>query len=360
MRWYYILIILVLKTNAECPPTVEFYPCRCVQYIPLLTDKYFWSSINVTTYDRSILCENIDTALNMKMIFDNLTEILSVEYRNFDSFSLRNTTIGEIPSNAFGNLTFLIIQFEDNPYLSTIDPEAFTNINAEYVQVFETSNTNLSQTIFETVLNKFENLLRITMLNDNVQHIPSFAFRQSNLRHIWFGLEGTMHKQPLKSIDSYAFYHVSSLGLLRIISDDLSQFNQYSFAIKQTSELIPWEILLIIGGQQISSKSFPLTSLTHFGNRLVSLWFYDTPNLKYLDEAVFKPFLGPDGAGREIDLAHSQSITYETEPTCPCEMYWIQRDYYRLQGDFFFPHPVYGYPCWFYDFSACENVESDP
>jgi hypothetical protein len=343
----------VLKTNSECPSPTLFYPCRCVQSTPSVTDKYFLSSINVKTYNRSILCENIHTTLNLQTIFENLTEILSIEYKNFDSFFLRNTTLREIPSNAFGNLTFLIIQFEHNPYLSRIHPKAFTKINAKYVQIFEKSNTNLSQTIFKTVINRFVNLLKITMLNDNVQHIPSFAFRQSKLEQIWFGMEGDIDKQPLESIDPYAFYHLNSLGFLRIFSDNLSRFNRNSLTLKRNPE---YHILeLFIGGKQISSKSFPLTSLSQFGGRSVNLWFFNTPNLKYLDENIFKPFLESDG--KEINLISSQIITMsEIEPTCPCEMYWIQRDYYRPNDPTWFPL-VYGYPCWRYDFSSCQNVE---
>ncbi len=34
-------------------------------------------------------------------------------------------------------------------------------------------------------------------------------------------------------------------------------------------------------------------------------------------------------------------------------MYWIQRDYYRSVDPTWSIHPVYGYPCWDYDFSSC-------
>ena len=52
---------------------------------------------------------------------------------------ITNTTIREIPSIIFSNLTFLTIQFEHNPYLSTIDPNAITNTN-EHILIFETLN----------------------------------------------------------------------------------------------------------------------------------------------------------------------------------------------------------------------------
>jgi hypothetical protein len=351
---YFILTIFILKTNGECPPKAQFYPCTCVQSVSSVTDEYFFSSINVTTYGRSILCENIDTILNLQTIFKNLTKILFNEYQNFDSFSLRNTKLKEIPSNVFGNLTFLTIQFKDNPYLSTIHPESFTKINAKSVRVFETSNTNLSETIFQTVLSQFENLLKITMLNDNVQYIPSYAFRQSKLEQIWFGIEGGIDKQPLQSIDCYAFYHLNSLEFLRIFSDDLSRFDRNSLALERNPEMRHLE--LFIGGRQISSKSFPLTSLAQFGGRNVFLRFSGTSNLKYLDENIFKPFLEADQSKSSIDVAWSEGITWQI-PTCPCEMYWIQRDYFHPTNFTLFDNRVFGYPCWNYDFSSCQNAK---
>ncbi|CAF3468111.1 unnamed protein product [Rotaria sp. Silwood1] len=278
----------------------------------------------------------------------------SMEDRHFDTFLLRNTTLSEIPSNVLANLTFLILQFEHNPYLSTIHSDAFINTN-DYVRVFETSNTNLSETIFASVISNFANLLKITMLNDSVQRIPSNVFCQSTLQQLWFGIHG-IATQPLKSVDSYAFYYLPSLQFLRIFSDDLSQFNKESFALRTSCDNECGLLEIHLGGRQLSSNSFPLTSLTLFGGRSVFIRFYQTPNLKYLDEAIFKPYLESDGSKSILDVAHSGSFVWGTEESCPCEMAWIQRDYFHSGDSMLIDNRVYGYPCWTYNFSSCKNI----
>jgi hypothetical protein len=76
-----LLTIFELKINAECPTRTLFYPCTCVQSVPSVTDKYFFSSINITTYDRSILCENIRTTLNLQMIFNRNYKRFGLEWK---------------------------------------------------------------------------------------------------------------------------------------------------------------------------------------------------------------------------------------------------------------------------------------
>ena len=241
--------------------------------------------------------------------------------------------------------------------MSTIHPNTFRNTN-EYVKHFETSNTNLSELIFSTILNQFINLIDITMLNDSIKTIPSHAFRQRKLERLWLGMGyGLVGKQPLKSIAPYAFSYLPKLYFLQIATDYPIELHKYSFALETFCEYT-FSFEMNFAGNGWSSNSFPLMSLTQFRSRQVFIRFYDTPNLKYLNESIFKPFFESDGLNRSaVDIAYSVGINREAENPCPCEMQWIQRDYIPGSSDLFIV-PVYGYPCYEYDFRSCKNIES--
>ena len=110
-----LVVILSLKIDAECPLTISIKPCSCVTHVPTVTHQPSHEFRNLSLYKRSIVCEKLtdNDIINVQTKFMNLV-LTSMEDRHFDALVLRNTTWKEIPSNIFGNLTFLRIQFEHN------------------------------------------------------------------------------------------------------------------------------------------------------------------------------------------------------------------------------------------------------
>ncbi len=347
----YIFSFLIFNQNyhficSECPPDTIIEPCSCVLTIPshsyILFNDFDPEAIYIQK--KSIICEDIrNSSFDLRNIFQNLNDYLNSNETDFDTFLLYNTSIKHLPENVFVNITFKSLMFQDNDVLTTIDENAFSYFK-NFVEVFETLNTNLSDSkIIFTILKQFQNLRRVSMHNDRLTMIPDYAFNHTNLTDIWFGLENRRTSQPIESLGQYAFYNVPNLKLLRIISPNLTKINKYSFA--QRSRSSSNSILHIyIGGQKLNSTSFPLTSLSRFRNRAVFLRLYFT-NLTYLDENIFQPFL-------ETHPSSIIDINYTNiNLTCDCRSAWIQYDYLRDIDQL--ENRIYGYKCWAYDFSNC-------
>ncbi|CAF1549655.1 unnamed protein product [Rotaria sp. Silwood1] len=347
----YLFYIIIFNKQynliySECPPNSIIEPCSCVLTIPSHTYLLYNDFEPETIYieKKSIVCEHIyNLSFDIQKIFFNLNSYLNNNETNFDNFLLYNTSIQYIPKDVFYNITFKSLMFQDNILLTIIDEYAFYN-SKDYIEVFETLNTNLSDsnTIF-SILRQFQNLRRISMHNDRLTNIPDYAFNHTNLINIWFGLENRRTNQPIKSIGQYAFYNVPNLRFLRIFSPYLIQINKYSFAqhIRLSSNTT---LGIYIGGQLLNSTSFPLTSLSRFRNRRIYLRLYFT-NITYLDENIFQPFLEINPFSI-IDM-HSSNIHFQ----CDCQSAWIQHDYSRNVDEL--ENRVYGYKCWSYDFSNC-------
>lgn len=347
----YIFYFLIFNqyctfTTSECPPDSIIEPCACVLTIPSHTYILYNDFEPETIYieQKSIVCENIhSSSFDLHKIFENLNSYLTSNETNFDSFLLYNTSIKSIPENVFHNITFKGLMFQNNDFLTTIDKNAFTYFN-NYVEIFETYNTNLSdsETIF-FILRQFTNLRRVSMHNDRLTFIPDYAFNHTNLTDIWFGIETRRTKQPIESIGQYAFYNVPNLKVLRIFSPNLTKINKYSFAQRERS--LSKNILHIyIGGEKLNSTSFPSTSLSRFRNRPVYLHLYYT-NLTYLDENVFQPYLESHPSSViDINFTNANLLCY-------CQSAWIKYDY--LQNIDKLENRIYGYRCWSYDFSHC-------
>lgn len=333
-------------TFSECPDDSIIEPCACVLTIPSHTYLLFndYNPETIYIHQKSIVCEHIDDAtFDLTGVFATLSSHLNDTESAFDTFLLHNTSVTHIPENVFGNVTFRSLMFQDNPSLTSIDANAFGSFQ-DSVEVFETLNTNLSDTatIF-TILKQFVNLRRVSMHNDRLAFIPDYAFNHTNLTNIWFGLENRRASQPIESIGQYAFYHVPNLRLLRIFSPRLSHVNKYAFAQRNRSSSSTM-LHIYLGGAAINSTSFPPTSLTRFRSRAVLLRLYYT-DLSYLDETIFQPFLESNPSSI-VDINFTNANF-----KCDCRSAWIQHDYLRDIDAL--DNRVYGYRCWASDFSNC-------
>lgn len=342
-QWIFLFSSLFLNVECQCPPESVLYPCECLLAIP--SHSYLLYNDNdpetIITQGRSIICENLheSTSLNLSSMFNKLSAFLNDDEKHFDSFLLFNTTIESISENFFDNITFTALMFQENLHLTEIHLDAFRS-SSHSVEIFETFNTNLSNSerIF-AILRQFVNLRRLSMHNDRLKRIPSNAFNQSKLEEIWFGLENRRTKQPIESIGEFAIANLTNLKLFRLHSPVLQRIDKFAFAQRFPSST-KQPLSLILSGSSINSTSFPLTSLTRFQHRQVSLRFVYT-NLTYLDENVFQPFLATNSLSL-IEL-HSTNSAFQ----CDCRSAWIQRDYENLS------RKILGYRCWTWKSTVC-------
>lgn len=349
---FYIFNGYIRFIHSECPPGFILKPCVCKPSIPSYS-YFLFDEDNAepkTTQKPSIVCENIHNAsFDIQAIFSKFSAFNSAisnqNVTSFDSFLLHNTTIRHLPDNVFINITFKNLLFQDNFQLTTIHKNAFFNFKND-VELFQTVNTNLSDTdtIF-SIIGQFQNLRRLSMHNDRLKYIPSYAFNHKNLTHIWFGLEYPRKSQPIEHIGKYAFYNVPNLQFLRIFSPKLTKINKYAFAQRNrytSSTGISNMLEIYLGGENLVSTSFEPTSFNRFRNRFVFVRFYYT-SITYLDENIFQPFLESNPSSL-IDISSSNTM-FE----CDCRSGWIQNDYFKNVDRL--DNRVYGYRCWAYDFT---------
>ncbi|CAF1263361.1 unnamed protein product [Rotaria sp. Silwood1] len=293
-----------MLVSSQCPPNSLIEPCLCIESnssdVPIILYPTLTATIPIRY--KSIICEHIqNSSFDLRSIFIRLSVILSTNNQSlsnnlthFNDFLLHNTQINHLPENLFGNIIFQHIILYNNPFLNSIDIHAFNNTR-NYVEVFKTLNTNLSDsnTLF-TILKQFNNLKLLNLENDKLEFIPDYAFNHSELRYIRLGVHSTQTIQPIVHIGKYPFYNVPNLTQLQIYSPLLTTIGKYSLALNRRSVSITnnlYDMLYIeIYGPMLNDSSFEPTSLTRFRNRPVFLRLYNT-NITYLDEKIFQPFL---------------------------------------------------------------------
>lgn len=297
-----ILIQSIIFVNSQCPSISFQYYCSCIESNSSNDQIILYSTLTETIplRSKSIVCENIDNSyFDLRSFFIKISYLLETDNETnnqtkFNDFLLYNTQIKHLPKNLFGNLTFSSIILYHNPFLTSIDINAFNNTKNS-IEVFRTLNTSLSdsKSLF-MMINDLNKLKFLSMENDKLKSIPDYAFNHTQLGYIWLGVHFKQTSQPIDSIGKYAFYHLPNLTSLRIYSPLLKRINKYSLAMNRKSQLITDDLkqmlYIDIGGSMLTSSSFESTSLTRFRNRSVFLRLYNT-SIGYLDENVFQPFL---------------------------------------------------------------------
>ena len=186
----------LVSLESECPPNSTIEPCFCIPDIPydIFPPHYELRPQITAIHGKSIVCENIDnSSFDLRSVFLRLSSILaddtSRNQTHFDGFFLHNTLIRHLPENVSDQLTFSGVIFHKNPLLTSIDANAFAGTR-EYLEVFQTFNTNLSETsgLFPA-LRTLINLRMVSMHDDQLQSIPDYAFNHTRLTEIWLGLE---------------------------------------------------------------------------------------------------------------------------------------------------------------------------
>jgi hypothetical protein len=99
--------------------------------------------------------------LNLKHIFDNLSQQLPEGNKNFKEFKSNNTVITELQENTFYDLTFDRIYIENAPKLKLIQTNTFSETNwitsLLWIRSYPIINSRPNHDEFDEKYTKFKN-----------------------------------------------------------------------------------------------------------------------------------------------------------------------------------------------------------
>ncbi len=288
--------------NCLCPSPEVLYPCKCA---------------NVTDGDGAgdaVTCGGTD-ALNLKHVFENIDQSLGENEKHFKQFYLNNTAITEIEENTFFEVTFDEIIIFNTTNLKSINSHAFTSTNLVTKEFILTNapivNSPPNYDVF-LVLSSFINLELLVFSVTQISEIPSYAFRpiigiQSKLSFIEF------YNNKIEKIGNYSFYYLKNLSSLSFHSKSLKLTSMNSFHFKNVSN----QTLRLSFGE-INGSSFAINSLSNI-NRPTELSINRDPNLKFVDETIFLPFL-------KSNPKNTISLEYSFLDCNDCRSHWLLKE----------------------------------
>jgi hypothetical protein len=229
-------------------------------------------------------------SLNLKHVFENITQNLGQNEKHFKRFFLNNTAITEIEENTFFEITFDEIYIYYAIKLKSINSHAFNSTNLVTKRFFSyyspIVNSPPNYDLF-LALSLFINLERLELYGTQISEIPSYAFRpiigiQSKLSFIDFGVNN------MKEIGNYSFYDLKNLTSLTFTYESLELISMNSFHFNnvsnQTFELHLNNIYSLNG------SSFAINSLSNI-ERPTQIYLRSANHLEFFDETIFLPFL---------------------------------------------------------------------
>jgi hypothetical protein len=121
--------------------------------------------------------------INLKHIFDSLSQHLPDEKKHYKKFYLNNTAINEIEENTFFDLTFDEIIIEGTKNLNLINSNAFTETNFVTKSLVIQSIPNLNQSPNHDILhvpNLMKNLVYLVINDVNLDGKRFYSFLTLN------------------------------------------------------------------------------------------------------------------------------------------------------------------------------------
>ncbi len=271
----------VLATRPLCPPSELLKPCGC--------------------YFAGIFCADLES-IDLKSIFNklNINKSISKEY---GSFRIRNSTISEIPSNVFGDITFDKIYIENCDNLVNIDENAFTK-SEEFINDFQISNNRkLTSTSVFKIVNKLKALKTLRIDFNGITDIPSHAIQAIGFNSVLTDIY--IRGKSLAIIGENAFFNLNSLKRLYLFDTSIEYLPKNIVSSeKPTDQSLDLKIEgPFIKGFKISVHAFDSmkrpTSLTlSYGN-------YNFHGNEYIDENIFREFLLQNTQNR-LDVGENQ------------------------------------------------------
>jgi hypothetical protein len=197
---------------------------------------------------------------------------------------ISNSKLIEIPENAFGKIKFNLIAIGERcSSIKRIHPNAFSYQSKTTSELMiEARNVipeKSSPNYFYDLVNSFENLEQLTYLSHIGMLQEKFSKNLNNLEHLTLRVD---------AIQGSPFSNMSKIKSLTLRSGDLNYISKNALKIGNSNESLT--ITLFdnkLNGSSFENGVFTPTSLNKFGMALK----FSGNQIKYLEEAVFKPFL---------------------------------------------------------------------
>lgn len=334
--------------QTRCPSDQTLlFPCTCEfgelsRTVPL--GLYGWSHgiSNIFGTTAQVTCDNENlTGDQLKKAFENLSRS-DHEPKHFDVLTIRGaTSLTDIPSNVFSNISITTIWMEDVTNLRSIHSKAFVSETSDYgarsIQVLDISTANFTMANADEVDDLFDALSSLTNIRVlrfskcGIPFIPPHAFtpehhskQLNNLRYLSLSLDRKHHKSGIRSIGSYAFSAAPKLVELAVERNFIEEFDAFAFAFNQTSNK---QLTIHIGGNPFNDtvglKANAFSGIRRPTRIIFEVSSFDAsdeandPSLNYMPENVFRPFI-EENAENYFEVNY-----YNVDIWCDCGSKWM-------------------------------------
>ena len=307
------LLFLILgsfldSVTSECPSSSQLIkPCTC--------------------NSNRIACDG-EFEYSLRGVFDKLSRHSSDDSQQFDEFLFNNTEITELDPELFGPIKFKQVRIVDALSLRRIAPNAFSP-NADSIESFIVQGESLlgddstASDLFDA-LNSLVGAKKIWMNRNKLRSIPTVAFGKRpetdfQLEELNFNKFSSKNGN-IRRIGNFAFYYLNSLQYLYLSHQKISHLSSNAFDFERSSNST---LYIYLGNNKLNNTSFE-RGIFLGSKRPVYLELYWNPDLTFLDENVFAPFLQAHPANR---------ISLQDNPLqCDCNSYWMVRDKEMYKG----------------------------
>ncbi len=172
--------------------------------------------------------------------------------------------------------------------------------------------------------NTLTNARRIALNRNRLRAVPTVAFgkragQDFRLEELNFNAFSS-RSGAIRRIGNFAFYYLNRLTHLYLSHQRISHLPANAFDFERPSNAT---LYIYLGNNRLNATSFE-KGLFLNAKRPIHLELYWNPELGYLDEAVFGPFLAANRANR---------VSLQDSPlTCDCNSYWMVRDRAKYAG----------------------------
>ncbi|KAH9417237.1 hypothetical protein DERP_007234 [Dermatophagoides pteronyssinus] len=305
--------------ESQCSKVNINHPCRCETSTTTTT----------TTNVNKIQCDgeyefNLNGQFKHRLSGNSQDDDLII----FDEFILNNTEISRLDDNLFGQrIRFKRIKLVDCLSLRHISSNTFQQ-SGPFIQEFivqgESSlgEDQYASDLFDS-MNSMINVEKIWLNRNRLRSIPTVAFgkqtgdgqgdRFARLKELNFNKFSSKNGH-IKSVGNFAFYYLNQLQYLYLSHQRINYLPANSFDFEKSSNQT---LYIYLGNNKLNNTSFERGIFLN-SKRPIHLELYWNPDLTYLDEQIFRPFLEQNPLNR---------ISLQDNPLqCDCQSYWLYKD----------------------------------
>lgn len=277
--------------------------------------------------DGRITCDG-EYSYSLKNVFDKLNRSLQHDQdRIFDEFVLNNTDISELVDDVFGDIRFKRIRLVDALSLRRVGPNVFQR-NGHLIEEFIAMGESLlgedaySSELFDA-FNSLVNAKKIWLNRNRLRSIPTVAFGKRSdanfqMEELNFNKFSSKNGN-IRRIGNFAFYYLNRLTHLYLSHQRITYLPANAFDFERPSNST---LYIYLGNNKLNNTSFEKGIFLN-SKRPIHLELYWNPELTYLDETVFAPFLSANKLNK---------ISLQDNPlSCDCNSYWMVRDKDKYQ-----------------------------